>query len=285
MDQRANDAGVASANTAEIDVANRGSRRPRARAGPGRGRPATARARTTPGSGDDEWGATEHTSPGVGHCARPGERAASCDEGADELARAVAAGDARAALPLLIDRYGHVVYHYCRRMLSDGDDGDDVSQIVFLHAFEVIQRRQSIDNLRAYLLGIARYRCLDRLAMRRCAPILIDTEELERAVEYMALPDDSLTSDPRLTEALDEALDALEPRSRTVLLLRFQDGLSYAEISQVTGDRPGALRVRVARALRGLRRSLERREIWFEAPDTAPDGRRSAGQAPGERRQ
>jgi len=121
--------------------------------------------------------------------------------------------------------------------------------------------------------------------MRRCAPLLIDTEELERAAECMALPDESLTSDPRLSEALDEALDELDPRSRTVLLLRFQDGLSYAEVSQLTGDRPGALRVRVARALRILRRSLEEREICFDAPDSAPDGRRSAGQAPGERRQ
>jgi RNA polymerase sigma-70 factor, ECF subfamily len=282
MDQRANDAGVASANTAEIDVANRGSRRPRARAGPGRGRAAPGRARTTPEPGDEEWAATEHSAPGVGRCARPRQRAASCDDATDELARAVAAGDARRALPLLIDRYGLVVYHYCRRMLSDGDDGDDVSQIVFLHAFEVIQRRQPIDNLRAYLLGIARYRCLDRLAVRRSAPILIDAHELERTLDSEALAA-CPTSDPRMSEALDESLDELDPRSRTVLLLRFQDGLSYAEISQLTGDRPGALRVRVARALRLLRRSLERREIWFDA-DSAP-GRRSAGQAPGERGQ
>lgn len=195
----------------------------------------------------------------------------------------MAAGDARAALPMLIDRYGLVVYHYCRRMLSDGDDGDDVSQIVFLHAFEVIQRRQPIDNLRAYLLGIARYRCLDRLAVRRSAPILIDAHELERTLDSEVA--DSPTSDPRMSEALDEALDELDPRSRTVLLLRFQDGLSYAEISQLTGDRPGALRVRVARALRILRRSMEKREIWFDASDSAPDSRRSAGQASGERGQ
>ena len=184
----------------------------------------------------------------------------------------MAAGDARAALPLLIERYGLVVYRYCRRMLSDRSDGDDVSQIVFIHAFEVIQRRHPIDNLRAYLLGIARHRCLDRLAVRRSAPIPIDTRELERTLESDA-PGDCPTSDPRICQALDECLDGLDPRSRTALLFRFHDGLAYAEISRLTGDRPGALRVRVGRALRMLRRSLERRQIRFGAPDSDPSRR------------
>lgn len=221
---------------------------------------------------DEEWAATEHTVPGVGRRARPRRRgwAVGRHEDADELARAVAAGDAHAALPLLLDRYGRVVYHYCRRMLGNAVEGDDVSQVVFVQAFEVIERRQRVDNMRAYLLGIARYRCLDQLVVRRSAPILVDTDELERMLEREA-PRDSPTLDPRMCEALEECLDELDPRSRTVLLLRFQDDLPYAEISLLTGDRPGALRVRVARALRMLRRSLERRNIRFEVPDGEPN--------------
>jgi RNA polymerase sigma-70 factor (ECF subfamily) len=42
-----------------------------------------------------------------------------------------------------------------------------------------------------------------------------------------------------------------------VLVLRFQDGLSFEEISKLTHDRPGALRVRLSRALPALRRCLE----------------------------
>jgi DNA-directed RNA polymerase specialized sigma24 family protein len=45
-----------------------------------------------------------------------------------------------------------------------------------------------------------------------------------------------------------------------VVLLRFRDQLSYEVISKLTGERPGALRVRLVRALRTLRRRLETKE-------------------------
>ncbi len=65
-----------------------------------------------------------------------------------------------------------------------------------------------------------------------------------------------------------------------VLLLRFRDQLSSEAISKLTGDRPGSLRVRVARALRALRSGLEKRGSCPEsrsALDTqSRDGRRTA---------
>lgn len=174
------------------------------------------------------------------------------------MSAALRAGDARAALPLLMDRYGLTVYRYCRRMLGADADGDDVSQIVFLQAFEAIQRRASVENVRAWLLGIARNRCLDRLAKRRRGPLLVEEEELERAIEAESHGEPPV-GDPRARQAMDDCLDALDPRSRAVVLLRFHDELSYEAISVLTGDRPGALRVRVARALRALRRCMEKK--------------------------
>jgi len=273
MDRRAHEGAVVSAvKEAAIDVADPGGRRLRSRAGPVRARAAAGQARRTPGSSVQKWAATEQSVPGLVRWVRrrPRGRDAGRTEDGDDLARAVADGDAHTALPLLVDRYGLDVYRHCRRMLFDDADGDDVSQIVFIQAFEAIQRRQRIDNVRAYLLGIARYRCLDRLALRRSGPIPVDSDQLERAIESQA-PGESPICDSRVCQVLDECLDELDPRSRMVLLLRFHDGLAYAEISKLTGDRPGALRVRVARALRLLRGRLERRNIRFETPETDPN--------------
>jgi RNA polymerase sigma-70 factor (ECF subfamily) len=174
------------------------------------------------------------------------------------ISAALEAGDAHAALPLLMDRHGTAVFRYCRRMLGAGADGDDVSQTAFMQAFEAIQRGARVENARAWLLGIARHRCLDRLQGRRRAPVLVEPEELERALDAEAAADDP-PRDPRARQALDECLDALDARSRMVVLLRFHDQLSYDAISKLTGDRPGALRVRVARALPALRSCLEKK--------------------------
>lgn len=170
---------------------------------------------------------------------------------------AVAAGDADTALPLLMDRYGANVYRYCRRMLGTDADADDVSQIVFLQAFQAIRKRPRIDKVRGWLLGIARNRCLDRLQKERRGLVPLDREGMARLVDTGS--DEPAVRDPGASRALDECLDQLDARSRMVVLLRFRDQLSYDEISEITGDQPGALRVRVARALPALRGCLEKK--------------------------
>jgi hypothetical protein len=52
-----------------------------------------------------------------------------------------------------------------------------------------------------------------------------------------------------------EALAALSVEDRTILLLRYQDGLDYAAISEITGCPPGTVASRLNRArekMRGL---------------------------------
>jgi RNA polymerase sigma-70 factor (ECF subfamily) len=180
------------------------------------------------------------------------------DEAERRVTDALRAGDAHVALPLLMDRYGVAVYRYCRRMLGLDADGDDVSQTVFMQAFEAIQRRAPVENVRAWLLGIARNRCIDRLNRRRRGPVLVEEEELERATGDDG-PREPPPGDPRAREVLDACLDKLDARSRAVVLLRFHDELSYESISRLTGDTPGALRVRVARALTALRHCMEKK--------------------------
>lgn len=164
--------------------------------------------------------------------------------------------DADVALPILMHRHGATVYRYCRRMLGNDDDGNDVSQTVFLQAFEAIQGGARIDSVRSWLVGIARHRCLDQLARYRRGPLLVEADELDRAADRHDPPEAEMI-DRSGFRALEDCIDALDQRSRTVLLLRFHDDLSYEAISEVTGDSPGALRVRVARALPALRRCLE----------------------------
>jgi RNA polymerase sigma-70 factor (ECF subfamily) len=186
---------------------------------------------------------------------RPATSEFELDEEERRLIDAVRAGDAEVALPLLMGRYQLTVYRYCRRMLGNDADGDEVSQIVFQQSLDAIQRRAQVQSMRAWLIGIARNRCIDRLRRRRRAPLLVDDAELERIPD----PEDPPLGDPRAREVLDACLDKLEARTRAVVLLRFYDDLTYDDISELTGDTPGALRVRVSRALVALRRCMERK--------------------------
>ena len=59
--------------------------------------------------------------------------------------------------------------------------------------------------------------------------------------------------------ALEEALGALDPEQRTILLLRDQRGLDYDEIGDVLGIAVGTVKSRLFRARAALREVIERR--------------------------
>jgi RNA polymerase sigma factor (sigma-70 family) len=176
------------------------------------------------------------------------------------LSGALERGDHDLAIEILIGVHGNHVYRYCRRMLGNSQDVEDVSQLVFVQAFQGINELSGIRNPRAWLLAIARHRCLDRLKAIRRRPQVFEEEALDVVVDRDA--DDALSKeDPRLRKALDDCLDRLDDRSRAALILRFHEDLSYDEISTLTSDTAAALRVRIARALPALRRCLERKGV------------------------
>lgn len=159
----------------------------------------------------------------------------------------------------LIERHGDAVRRYCRWMLG-ATDGEDAAQTVFAQAAVAGAGRVEIANPRAWLLGVARHRCLDLLRAARQGPRLLAHDQLAALIE--SRPDDaSRPADPRVHAALAQAVDQLDARSRRLLVLRFHDGLSYDEIGAQVADSPGALRVRLVRALAILRSRLARQGV------------------------
>ncbi|HRC59265.1 MAG TPA: RNA polymerase sigma factor [Kofleriaceae bacterium] len=176
-----------------------------------------------------------------------------------KLAAALAAGDHVRAMELLIDGHGEHIYQYCRRMLGNRPDGDDVAQTVFMQAFSGLASLHDVEAARGWLFTIARHRCLDRLRSARRGPSLMGSEDIEALADAGAVaPTDE---DPRVRRALDDCLDELDEQSRALLVLRFHDELSYDEISKLVAVTPGALRVRVSRALPALRDCMESKGV------------------------
>jgi RNA polymerase sigma-70 factor (ECF subfamily) len=57
--------------------------------------------------------------------------------------------------------------------------------------------------------------------------------------------------------ALDRALATLEPKVRIAVLLRYEEGLTFEEMSVIAGEKPATLQARVARAMPILRRWMD----------------------------
>ena len=79
---------------------------------------------------------------------------------------------------------------------------------------------------------------------------------LEKLAERQPASTTDDASDPFDAEAVRLALDALSDDHRTILVLRYQQGLSYHEIAQVLGLPPGTIASRLNRARQALRAVL-----------------------------
>ena len=68
---------------------------------------------------------------------------------------------------------------------------------------------------------------------------------------------------PDIAQTLDlhAAIDALEPKLKTVVMLRFFEDMKFAEISEVTGVNINTVKSRLSAALRRLRLSLEEESL------------------------
>ena len=163
-----------------------------------------------------------------------------------------------AVLHALMQRHGGAVYRFCREALRDGVLADDVHQQTFLAAFQDIQNCRRSSTLRAWLFGIARHRVLDAAKARRRWQARIDEAD-PREVPDVALAPGAQLDDAQLTAVLIDCLRELDDDVRTALLLRYQQGFSFEEMSLVCGEKPGTLHARVARVLPILRTRIERR--------------------------
>jgi RNA polymerase sigma factor (sigma-70 family) len=171
----------------------------------------------------------------------------------------LAAGDSERVLSTLMRGYGRDLHRYCWGMLRQKQLAEDILQTVFVQAHEGLSARHPPSTFRGWLFAIARHRCLDELRRRRRWNRLLDHRQADAELACEAPGGDHDAEDATLNAHLQQCLGALSDPSRELVLLRFQQELSYEEIATTAGASAGALRVRVCRALTALRRCLEQK--------------------------
>jgi RNA polymerase sigma-70 factor (ECF subfamily) len=148
----------------------------------------------------------------------------------------------------LFERHAVTVFRYFHRMTASPDLAEDLTQEVFLRVVRGLHRYDARDREVSWLLSIARHVLADsRTATKFDALPLEDVEEPAMENGHVA------------ALAYNDALRLLPSGDRAVYLLREQGGLSYAEIAKVTELSEQAVRSRIYRARREIKRVLSDR--------------------------
>ena len=161
------------------------------------------------------------------------------------------------AVTILMKTYGDDIFRFCQSMLNNKADAQDVLQVVFIQAYQGLEKFHGNSNFRTWLYSITRNRCLDHLKKGRRLLKRVDFVDELPEPTLQVHQDQRDQQDPFINEILRHCLGELSNSARTAILLRFQSEHSYEEAALVVQEKAGTLQARVARALPVLRRCVE----------------------------
>jgi len=150
-----------------------------------------------------------------------------------ELVGRALSGSEQAARAL-VGRHQRPVFNLIVRMVRDPALAEDLAQETFVKVFTRLASYDAGYKFASWILKIAHNTTIDHL--RQARPRTASLDSADDSTE--AGPYDSTTPSPlalverkELADVLDTAIDRLRPEYRQVVILRYQEELSYEEIA------------------------------------------------------
>jgi len=170
----------------------------------------------------------------------------------------IADGDYRRALGTLVQGYQQVMVGFCRNMLSDDALAEETAQDVFLDAYKAMPRFRQQASLRTWLFAIARKKCLQvRRNRDRRGRIRQDKQEIIAQSVHRDPPATPGEDPEAMLQLVKQSLGQLPDAERELLTMRYDTGLSVADIAQIQRLSMATVRRRLARALEALREVVD----------------------------
>lgn len=169
----------------------------------------------------------------------------------------IAEGD-KTAVQNCLNTYGGLVWSLARKMLPNVEEAEDAVQEIFIDIWKNADRfdeKQASET--TFIAMIARRRLIDRV---RKSQRQINTQSID---EILIEPNENTHQSVQIGVEAQEAakeLYKLRPEQRQVLQLSIYQGLSYQEISNLTGIPIGTVKTHARRGLLQIRENLGLKE-------------------------
>lgn len=183
-----------------------------------------------------------------------------------EIIRQIAEGN-RNMYRLLVERYQALVFRTCMGFLHNKDDADDLTQEVFIQAYQSLAKFKGSASFSTWIYRIAINASLNKVrkttgnfflqqldavfgADKRKDPPISDSENPENIF---------IRREHR--EWVNRALNSLPENQRTAIVLSNYDDLPQKEIAEIMNTTEGAVEALIQRAKANLRKKLSSFQI------------------------
>ena len=163
-----------------------------------------------------------------------------------DLIRQAARGDVE-AYNLLISRWEKRVYNYLLRITGNREDALDLTQDVFLKAYQNLRKLDQPQRFAPWLYRIAHNEAYSMFRKRRPEA---DVEELEpEGTETGINVGGSSVFPMELTLAVAGALERLSPEQREAVVLKIYQGFKFEEMAEILSCPVSTVKSRLYTAL------------------------------------
>jgi RNA polymerase sigma-70 factor, ECF subfamily len=173
-----------------------------------------------------------------------------------------ARGGDRRALDDLLGRHQRRVYRFGLKMCRDPEDAKDILQETLLAVARTVKDFRGASSVSTWMYTIARSFCIKKRRRSKFAPA--EEASLEARAPGLEArqvadpgrgPDEALAG-RQIEAALEQAIGALDPMYREVLVLRDVEGLTAPEVAEVMGLTVEAVKSRLHRARVTVREAM-----------------------------
>lgn len=167
------------------------------------------------------------------------------------------------AFEALVARFKRGVFGTAYRMMGNREEAEDQAQESFLKIYRGIAGLKEPATLTTWIQRVTVNTCLDALSKQKRQPayLSLTAEAEDDGLDYP----DLRTADPRaaaesgeLRHCIERALSSLEAESRTVIILRDVEDMSYEEIADALKLKMSAVKMRIHRARLAFQKLLEK---------------------------
>jgi RNA polymerase sigma-70 factor (ECF subfamily) len=170
----------------------------------------------------------------------------------------------QAALEQALGLLQNTVFSFSMRVCGQREDAEDTMQEVLLKSVPYLPKFDSPKALVVWLYKVAKNRCLMSRRKSKFAPaqelsleeLMPDRKELEQLSADGRINPEAYAIHSENASQLREAIQRLPAQYRIVLVLRDMEGLTDDEVAEITGLRPGTVRVRLHRARLFVRKEM-----------------------------
>ncbi|NOZ62333.1 MAG: sigma-70 family RNA polymerase sigma factor [Calditrichaeota bacterium] len=179
-----------------------------------------------------------------------------------DLIKRALMGDQQAYKEIL-RRYRPPLYNLLYRMVRNKMDTEDLVQEAFIKAFSSLASFNHNYAFSTWLYKIAINNCIDYFRKKKLKTLSIDTPidskdgEIKRELPDVSFRPDKNILNEEKDRMIQEAIQKLQEKYRTPIILRHQEEKSYEEISEIMGIPLGTVKARIFRAREMLKKELK----------------------------